>query len=155
MVFRRTEMNLGFYVHATTDTPLNREIYKLLNDGIEEGVVDDASLFYNEVDFNATEKKFGTFNSTELWSFNGTLVVATLPSVPLANKVVNKIKLIYLYTKGDLQKGNIGQLMEIISLPSKMPVIAKSEEDEKEFYRLTKQRIPVLKEFSAREILKV
>ena len=148
-------MNLGFYVHTTSDTPLNRDIYNLLNEAVEEGVVDDASLFYNEIDYNPMEKKFGTFNSTDLWSFNGTLVVTTLNSVPLANKVVNKIKLIYLYTKSGMEKGNIGQLMEMINLSKNISVITSDEEDKKEFYRLTKVNIPVISKFTAEEILKV
>ena len=148
-------MNLGFYVHSTSDSPLNREIYNLLNEAVDEGVVDDASLFYNQIDFNPNEKKFGTFNSTELWSFNGTLVVASLNSIPLASSVVNKIQLIYLYTKSEFEKGDLGQLMQIAGLSRSIPVLAKTEEDKKEFYRLTKQEIPVISEFSAGEILKV
>ena len=148
-------MNLGFYVNTTSDTPLNRDIYNLLNEAVESGVVDDASLFYNEVDYNPMEKKFGTFNSTELWSFNGTLVVTSLNSVPLASGVVNEIKLIYLYTKSEFKRGDLEQLMQIIGLSKSIPVLAKTEEDKKEFYRLTKQNIPVMSEFSAGEILKV
>jgi|TARA_R110000744_G_scaffold156310_1_gene271880 hypothetical protein len=148
-------MNLGFYVHTVEDTPLNKEIYNLLNKAIDEGVVDDASLFYNQIDFNPNEKKFGTFNSTDLWSFNGTLVVTSLNSVPLASGIVNKIKLIYLYTKSEFKRGDLEQLMQIMGLSRSVPVLAKTEEDKKEFYRLTKQNIPVMSEFSAGEILKV
>ena len=39
MVFRRTKMNLGFYVHSTSDTPLNKDISQLLNEAVENGVV--------------------------------------------------------------------------------------------------------------------
>ena len=148
-------MNLGFYVHSTSDTPLNKDICQLLNDAIEGGVVKDASLFYNNIDFNPSDKKFGTFNSTDLWSFNGTLVVTNLMLLPMATNVVNKIKLIYLYTTSEIQKGVIGHLMEMINISDKIPVVAKNEEDKKEFYRLTRQTIPVLDKFSAEEILKV
>lgn len=148
-------MNLGFYVHSTSDTPLNKDISQLLNEAVENGVVKDASLFYNNIDFSPTDKKFGTFNSTDLWSFNGTLVVTNLTLLPMASNIVNKIKLIYLYASSEIQKGNIGQLMELLNVSEKIPVVARDADDKKEFYRLTKQTIPVLDRFSAEEILKV
>ena len=148
-------MNLGFYVHSTSDTPLNKDIYQLLNNAVEEGVVKDASLFYNNIDYNPSDKKFGTFNSTDLWSFNGTLVVTNLDSLPMASNVVNKIKLIYLYTQSQFQKGNIAHLMELLNISDKISIIAKNEDDKKEFYRLTKRSISALDQFSAEEILKV
>ena len=134
---------------------LNRDIYNLLNEAVENGIVEDSSLFCNEVDYNPMEKKFETFISTDLWSFNGTLVVTTLNFVPLANKVVNKIKLIYLYTRSEMEKGNIGHLMEMINLSKNTTIMASNEEDKKEFYRLTKVKIPVISKFTAEEILKV
>ena len=148
-------MNLGFYVHSTSDTPLNKDISQLLNEAVENGVVKDASLFYNNIDFSPTDKKFGTFNSTDLWSFNGTLVVTNLTLLPISSNIVNKIKLIYLYASSEIQKGNIGQLMELLNVSEKIPVVARDADDKKEFYRLTKQTIPVLDRFSAEEILKV
>jgi hypothetical protein len=155
MVFRRTKMNLGFYVHSTSDTPLNKDISQLLNEAVENGVVKDASLFYNNIDFSPTGKKFGTFNSTDLWSFNGTLVVTNLTLLPMASNIVNKIKLIYLYASSEIKKGDMGQLMELLNLSEKIPVVARDPDDKKEFYRLTKHTIPVLDKFSAEEILKV
>ena len=148
-------MNLGFYVHSTSDTPLNKDIYQLLNNAVEEGVVKDASLFYNNIDYNPSDKKFGTFNSTDLWSFNGTLVVTNFDSLPMASNVVNKIKLIYLSTQSQFQKGNIAHLMELLNISDKISIIAKNEDDKKEFYRLTKRSISALDQFSAEEILKV
>jgi len=148
-------MNLGFYIHSTSDTPLNKDIYNLLNDAVENELVDDASLFFNDVDFNPNDKKFGTFNSTDLWSFSGTLVVTSLDCLPLASSVVNKIKLIYLYCQSEFRKGNTGHLMQILSMPESIPIVAKSEQDKKEFFRLTKRDIPAITDFNAKEFLKV
>ena len=44
-------MNLGFYVHNTSNTPLNQKVYTVLNEALDSGLVPDASLFYDEVDF--------------------------------------------------------------------------------------------------------
>ena len=151
----RRRMNLGFYVHQTSDTKLNSDIYQLLNSAIEQNLVDDASLFYNQIDYNPNVKKFGSFNSTDLWSFNGTLVVTSLASLPLAESVVNRIKLIYMYCKDEIASGDLNELMRLLSIDLSMTVVAKSAEDKKEFYRVTKKEIPAIKNFNAEEILKV
>ena len=87
-------MNLGFYVHNTANTPFNQKVYTVLNEALDNGIVSDASLFYDEVDFNPSDKKFGTFNSTDLWSFHGLLVVTHLDGLQMANNVVNDIDIL-------------------------------------------------------------
>ena len=126
-------MNLGFYVHSTSDTEQNTEIFNFLNSVAESKEVGDTSLFFNEVDFNPNPKKFGSFNSTELWSFSGVLLATTLTNVVLASKVVNDIKLAYLYNE-ESEKNN---LMMLIGASRDTPVIVRNEEDKKEIYRLT------------------
>ena len=141
-------MNLGFYVHSTRDSPLNTEIYNLLNVAMEGGQVEDASLFYNEVDFNPNSKKFGTFNSTDLWSFSGVLVTASLDNLLTATRIINKIRLAYLYS-------NEKNLMMLLGTTANVPVITRNEEDEKEYYRLTGQKSVLMKELDVNEIIKV
>ncbi len=122
-------MNLGFYINKTSGDELNSQIFSLLNEAIEKDMVDDASLFYNDVDFNPNVKKFGTFNATELWSFSGTLVVTSLNLLPLAKKVVNKIKLIYLHSKDNFEYGTVSSVMDLINLPDDIDKVAMSESD--------------------------
>lgn len=141
-------MNIGFYIHTTADTPLNKEIYELLNNAIDNNEVEDASLFYNEVDFNPNKKKFGSFNSTDLWSFSGTLITTSLNNLILATKVINDIKLSYLYSDEK-------NLMLLIGATQDVPVITRSEEEQKEVYRLTGNKPHLVKTFNASEILKV
>ena len=155
MVLKGAEMNLGFYIHSTTNNELNSQIFSLLNEAIEDDLVDDASLFYNEVDFNPNIKKFGTFNSTEMWSFSGTLVVTSLKLLSLASKVVNKIKLVYLHNKENFEYGDVTTIMDLINLNPNIKVVAKDEHDAKEYTRLTGKEIGVIKEFNAKEILEV
>ena len=143
-------MNLGFYVNNTSDTPLNAEIYDLLNKAVEENEVSDATLFYNEIDFNPREKKFGTFNSTDLWSFSGALVVTTLDALLMSSRVVNDIDLIYLYTND--VKNN---LMHLLDITKGDTVVTRSTEEQDNFYRLTGRETILLEEFTAPEILKV
>ena len=49
-------MNLGFYVHNTSNTPLNQKVYTVLNEALDSGLVPDARLFYDEVDFEKIDK---------------------------------------------------------------------------------------------------
>ena len=142
-------MNLGFYVHNTSNTPLNHKVYTVLNEALDGGLVSDAILFYDEVDFNPDDKKFGTFNSTDLWSFHGLLVVTHLNGLQMANNVVNDIDILYLYTKDD------NNLMSLISGTKDAQVITLNEEDSKNFKRLTGRDSILLEEFSAEEIMKV
>lgn len=148
-------MNLGFYIDKTSDTPFNKDVFNLLNEAVDNHLVSDACIFYNEVDFNPNPKKFGSFNSTDLWFFSGTLVVTALNLLPLASKVVNKIKLIFLFDKSTIERGNAAHLMGLISLSKNIKVIASNKESESEYYRLTGQYIPILNKFNAENILKV
>ena len=142
-------MNLGFYVHNTANTPFNQKVYTVLNEALDNGIVPDASLFYDEVDFNPCDKKFGTFNSTDLWSFHGLLVVTHLDGLEMANNVVNDIDILYLYTEGDKN------LMSLISSTKDAQVITLNEEDRTNFKRLTGRDSILLEQFSAEEIMKV
>ena len=142
-------MNLGFYVHNTSNTPLNQKVYTVLNEALDSGLVPDASLFYDEVDFNPVDKKFGTFNSTDLWSFHGLLVVTHLNGLKMANNVVNDIDILYLYTQGD------NNLMSLLSSTTDTQVVTLNEEDSKNFKRLTGRDSILLEKFSAEEVMKV
>jgi len=155
MVSRRTKMNLGFYIFNTSNSQLNTEVYNTLNEAVEKDMVDDASLFYNEVDFNPNATKFGLFNSTELWSFSGTLVVTSLNLLRLASSVVNKIKLIFLYTEGAFERGKKDSVMGLLSIPSNVTVITKSEEDAREYKRLTGKEAKVIGTLNAKKVLEV
>ena len=157
MVSKGAEMNLGFYVHNTSQSDLNSEIFSVLNESVKTDKVDDATLFYNEIDYNPNldTKSFGVFNSTDMWSFKGTLVVTSLKLLPLASKVVNKIKLVYMHTAEGFEKGHISSVMDLINISDKIHKVARNERDAKEYKRLTGKDIKVMKSFSAEEILEV
>ena len=149
MVFGRTKMNLGFYVHNTSNTPFNNAIYKVLNEALENNMVPDASLFYDEVDFNPSDKSFGTFNSTDLWSFEGLLVTTHLNGLQTAKSVVNNIEIVHLYTQTEKS------LMALIHNTKDIEVITLNEDDKNHFERLTGREPILLEQFSAEEIIKV
>jgi hypothetical protein len=147
MVPRRTTMNIGFYVNSTGATEQNGEIFNALNEALENKEVKDASVFYNDIDYIAITPKFGMFNSTDIWSFTGTLVATTSENVIRASQIVNKFKLLYLY---DGQEKN---LMMLIETANKAPIIVRNKKDSSEIYRLTGKKPTLLPELSIKNLL--
>ena len=123
-------MKLSFYVENTNSTPLNMEIYTALNKLKENNAVEDATLFFNNIDFIPVSPKFGLFDSADLWYYTGTVVTTSLDNLMRAASSVNKFKIIHLYDS--LQKD-----LHKVLLSTNHKVITKTEEDQKEYYRLT------------------
>jgi urease accessory protein UreH len=96
--------------------------------------VKDISIFYDNIAFNPDQTKCGMFNSTELWSFSGTLIVTSLRSLATALKVVNKINIVY-YNGWE----KIDNALDFVMLlqNSNIKVYARSEREAKQIYRLT------------------
>lgn len=130
-------MNIAFYVDSLAENEQTKQIYKCLNDAIKEQKVSDASVFYNTPAFNLDAAKFGLFNSTELWSFTGLLVNTTIQGAIYSLNVVNKFKPVYLFKKDR-------DVMGLIHLASKMPILVTNGQDEQEVYRLTGKRPKLL-----------
>ena len=150
MVFRRTtKMNVGFYVDSVGATPENGEIFDALNQAVDNHEVSDASVFYNDIDYNPVKPKFGLFNATDLWSFTGLLIATSLENVIRASKVVNKFKMLYLYNKGNKN------LLMLLDICQSVPIVTTSPEDSKEIYRLTGKKPITVPKLSVNELLKV
>lgn len=125
-------MNLGIYIDSLSNEKLLSEINDLVSQNINKKDIYDISVFFNEIDFNPYRINCGIFNSTELWSFSGELVVTSLNSLATANKIVNNINLYYYF--GLEEKPNVFQLIELSKIAK---IVCRSEKDKKEFYRLT------------------
>ena len=140
MVFEGEQiMNLGFYVENNGGTPENTEIYNFLNEQIKDNTITDASVFFNSVNFNPVQTKFGMFDGADVWNFTGTLIATSLDNAVKAQKTVNKSKIAFMYNG---EKKNVFQLTGVANA---MPVIVRTEQAEKEFYRVTGKK-PVLME---------
>lgn len=138
---------IAFYVDSLAESELNTKIFNCLNQATNNPNIDDVSLFYNNINFNSNVAKFGIFNSTDLWNYTGLLIATTVDNVNFAKKIANKFKLVYLFTK---QKFNI-QLMDIIK---DVEVVVSSEEDQKEFFRLTGKTSNII-DFDAGKFIEV
>lgn len=142
-------MNIGFYVENINSSERNVEIYNALNEAVDNKEVTDACVFFNNVDHNPIHTRFGVFNGTDIWHFTGQLVATSISNVRKALASVNKFKLSYLY---DPTEKNVLGLLDIVG---KVNVIARNEEEGKEFYRLTGYKPKVLSSLSVKNIKQV
>lgn len=144
-------MNLGFYVKSMSPDKLhNRYIYSVLNQAVKNDKIRDACLFYDDIDFIPFTTDFGMFNSTDVWNFTGQLVTTCLESTDHALKTVNRFKLSYLHHS---QETNV---LSLIMLSKKVNnILAASEEDQKNFYRVTGVKPKLLDDLTIGSFLKV
>ena len=122
-------MNLGFYVETTSDQiPVNKQIYEFLNSDVED--LTDKTLFFNSVEKNEINPNFGLFNATELWAFQGTLVVTDIQNLAYANNVTNNIDLVYLHSTSN-------KPLDLIVYTLGLQVFSMGEQLAIEYKRLT------------------
>lgn len=124
-------MNIAFYVDSLTESDQTSSIFDIMNSLVEKSTVKDASLFYNKIDFNSKTPKFGMFNATEMWGYNGVLISTTAKNAIVASSVVNSITNYYLFNPTDIN------VFELIRVAQQMPVLVNSEEDRAYVQRVT------------------
>jgi hypothetical protein len=124
-------MNLGFYIDSQAQSESTNKIYNTLNSLVENNSVDNASLFYNDIDFHPINPKFGCFNSTDIWYFTGNLIVTTIKNALSLSKVVNKFKPVFLYA------GEKNSALELIAITKQMPVAVQDKDNAEYFKRVT------------------
>jgi hypothetical protein len=130
-------MKLAFYIDSLHGDEYTINLFNQLNAAVEKGVVEDACLFYNKVNFNPVIPKFGVFNATDIWHFSGVLVATTVLGVLSARNMINKFDLYYLF---DRDRDFVG-LLKI----GDVPILVRTEDDEKYIRRVlgvTPIRVP-------------
>ena len=126
-------MNLGIYIHDFNDASVLEDINELVN--TKNNVVQDISIFFDDIGFNPFKIKCGMFNSTDLWSFNGTLIVLSNECAHTAINIVNNIDIYYHYRNH--KETNFLGLMQ---LSKKIKFITHCEETSKYIFRSTGQK---------------
>lgn len=149
MVLKGAEMNLGFYVKSGNAEGVNGKIFMCLNEAVAKNTVRDASVFFDNIDYNPMKTNFGMFNSTDIWHFTGELITTSIETTINALKAVNRFNLSYLYTRDDID------VIRLIDLSSKVNVITDSEVDRDHFFRITGKRPKVLKDFTVESFAEV
>lgn len=127
-------MNLGIYLQSLSDHEQLRDICDSINTAIENNLVDDASIFYDNIAYNPFTVKCGIFNSTDLWNFNGKLIVTSIGPCLTATKIVNNIELFYYYGLED--NVHVVSLLNLFNNPN-IKLICKDHESDKDIYRKT------------------
>lgn len=123
--------NLGVYVDSLQNSERTQCLYAALNQAINDGLVDDVSLFYNNVGRNDDVAKFGLFNSTDLWAFTGNLLVTDLSNIGFVKKVVNNFDSYYFM---DDVNDNV---IDLIFAANDVKVLAKTQQQADYFHRTT------------------
>ena len=137
-------MNLGIFINDFSDENIIQGIGNLTSLSLTNKNIDDVSIFFNGLQFNKYNIRCGMFNATELWSFHGALLVTSLNCLLTANNVINNIDIFYYY---NLEKEN--NILDLIRCTKNVKVICKSEQDQKELYRLTgKKSIGISENFN-------
>jgi len=143
--------NIGFYIDKVNTENRNIDIFKTLNSSIRRRKIKDASLFYNDIDYNPLIPAFGMFNAADMWNFTGTLFTTSLNNAFSANKIVNKFKLFHIYNRWDDK-----DILKVLEVSNTIDVITEDEEDSKEFYRITgKKPVHQFEHIDAIELLEV
>jgi hypothetical protein len=125
-------MNLGIYISRLSDKEQLHYISSLVNNNINNKSIHDISIFYDDVDFNENHTLCGMFNSTDLWSFNGNLIVTSLEALATSLKVVNNINIFY-YHGWNEEKNTL----RLVTSVQNVQIISRSKKDSKEIYRIT------------------
>ena len=68
-------MNLGIYVKTLSNENEMSFISNIINAAVDNNNIKDCSIFYDGVGFIPFDIPCGMFNSTDLWNFNGKLLV--------------------------------------------------------------------------------
>ena len=123
-----------------------------INEGIESGVLSDASIFFDEVGPNHLPVKCGCFNSADIWNFTGHLVVTSVEEAMSVINIVNKFKLLYYYNWN--KENDIIRIVGIANNPL-VKTICRTKEDASELYRITGNKpVAVVDNFKLSGILK-
>tara|TARA_R110002110_G_scaffold127496_1_gene306479 strand:+ start:101 stop:538 length:438 start_codon:yes stop_codon:yes gene_type:complete len=132
-------MDVAFFIDQINEDPRTLEIFNGLNEDIENGNIKNGSVFFKDVGPNPVEPKFSLFNSTDIWYYTGTLVATTMETFVDAFKAINNYKLVYLFSRH-----NKHDVFGLISISKQFKILTKTEEDQKEVYRLTGKKPPLL-----------
>ena len=131
-------MNLGIYLQNMSDIDQLKQINKFVENSINHKNIYDISIFYDEVGFNPGHTRCGMFNSTDLWSFNGNLIITSLDGLATSLRIINNINIFY-YHGWENQNNALG-LVQLVQ--NNVKIICRSEKDSKEVYRIT-GKIPI------------
>ena len=142
-------MNIAYYINQINQEEKTTELFNKMNEDLENGAIDNGSVFYKEIGPSSIQPKFGMFNSTDIWHFTGTLIATSMETFLDAIKAVNKYSLAYLFY-GDVNH----DVFALIGISKSTKILTTTEDDQKEVYRLTGKKPILLEDASPSKIQK-
>lgn len=131
--------NFGIYIESVANHAISRPAMCAANTALVMPEIDDVSLFYQEIGKKPEKTNFGMFNSTDVWFFEGNLVVTFLDGLNFATKAVNNKKIYYYFGLED----NVN-LFSLLSATSNSNVwLIANNEDSAEYLRTKINKEPI------------
>ena len=127
-------MNVGIYFNNTHESEPLIKALQSLNEGVSEGALEDASIFYDNCGPNSIPAKCGFFDSVDIWHFTGNLITTSIETTKKALNIVNKFDTIFYY--GWYGEKDPIELIRIARDES-VRVVCNNQSSKKEFIRLT------------------
>ena len=145
-------MNFGFYVsNLKKDSQSIDSFAPAISSCPKDGIIDDASVFFDISGGNFPELKCGTFNSTDLAHFQGSLFFI---EQNLIRKVVNSINKIKIYLGYGFGQRDVLNILFLLSQKAKVNIICRTQQDSEDIYRITGVK-PVGKAETPEEIITI
>ena len=145
-------MNFGFYVsNLKKDSQSIDSFAPAISSCLKDGIIDDASVFFDISGGNFPELKCGTFNSTDLAHFQGSLFFI---EQNLIRKVVNSINKINIYLGYGFGQRDVLNILFLLSQKAKVNIICRTQQDSEDIYRITGVK-PVGKADTPEEIITI
>lgn len=129
-------MNLGFYFDNLSDTNKLELIQKEIQTNKE--YLTDVTIFYNRTTPIPVQLNAGVLHVSDIWSFEGILIVDTIRELAKTKHIVNRFKCWYYY----YEKNSMDNFVNIINnLDVAEKVLANGEDMAKEYTRLTNKNV--------------
>ena len=94
-------MKLGILIDTIGNPHIFEPAVAELNSALEQGVISDASIFYQSLGPHKAKPNFGMFNYTDLWSFNGDLITTNNDGLQFVLDTVHRYNVYYYYGWGE------------------------------------------------------
>ena len=149
----RTAMNIGIYFNNTSESEPLYKALQSVNEGLTEGTVKDASIFYDDSGPNSIPAKCGFFDAVDIWHFTGDLITTSLSTTNRVRKIVNKFDTIFYY--GWFDERDPLELIKIAN-DDNIRVVCNSQSSKNQFVRLTgKDPSGIVQDFNLEKLVKV
>jgi len=126
-------INFGIYMNSLGDPTLSKNIFTEISRGLKENLIEDASIFYDQIGHLEDTPPCGLFHSSDLWNFEGHLMVLSISSALRVLNIANHIQIILGYGWGE--KNTLATLK--ILEDKNVHTLCYSEDLANDFYRIS------------------